>query len=177
MSFFTCCWYNWCSFMSFSISYRSFCMCFFSWGYNFCMSAFNWSYRLFCMSFVFRNCRSSFILFIFRRFFCFAITSFFIHIFHKVVIDSFIVFVFFFIFRRFSIFFLIFFTSFWLSRFVFTSFWFGRFWFSRFIFFFTCIFTRGYWCFIFFLTSFCIFCCTRLYSCATIIWFHFFLWP
>ena len=161
------------------------------------MSFRSWNYRLFCVSFVFRSCRSSFILFIFRRFFCFAITSFFIHIFHEVIVDSFIVFVFFFIF----------FPNFWLSRFVFTSFWFGRFWFSRFIFFFTCIFTRsyrsvffftifwfrswcrsfvffftciftrGYWCFIFFLASFCIFCFIRLYSCATIIWFHFFLWP
>ena len=152
------------------------------------MSFRSWNYRLFCMSFVFRSCRSSFILFIFRRFFCFAITSFFIHIFHEIIVNSFIIFVFFFVFRRFSIFLLIFFLIFrrffFFTRFWFRRFWFRRFWFSRFIFFFTCIFTRSYrsiffftifWFFCF--ASFCIFCCTRLYSCATIIWFHFFLWP
>ena len=62
MSFFTCCWYNWCSFMSFSISYRSFCMCFFSsrrlswssfmrFNWSCFMCAFSWYYRSYWLSF------------------------------------------------------------------------------------------------------------------------------
>ena len=137
------------------------------------MSAFGWcnrSYRLFCMSFVFRSCRNFFMFFANRRFFCFTITSFFINIFHEIVVNSFVIFFFFFVFRRF---------------FFFTSFWF-----SRFIFFFPCIFTRSYrsfcmsifaWSyrsvFVFFTWIFCITTSRRFYSCTTIIYFCFFLWP